>query len=234
MPATSESRPHKRGSGVSHVYETLRREIISLDLPPGAIIDEQQLSQRFNLSRTPIREAMVRLTAEGLVTTLPNRATMVSQIDFLNLAQFLDALSLMYRVTTRLAAPGHRAADIAAIRALQEDYRAAVAARDVVAMLEVNRDFHLRIAEAGGNRHFTEFFARLLDEGMRLLRIYYSSFHDALPTRFVDEHDAMIAAIAARDADGAERLAAAHADQIARQIRSHFAEDRRQTPGMAV
>lgn len=234
MPRTAvkEERTHKRGSGVAHVYETLRSEIISLQLPPGAIIDEQQLAQRFNLSRTPIREAMVRLTAEGLISTLPNRATMVSQIDFLNLAQFLDALSLMYRVTTRLAAQGRSAADVAALRALQDDYRRAVEARDVVAMLVVNRDFHLAVARAGGNRYFTDLFARLLDEGMRLLRLYYSSFHDALPHRYVEEHDAMIAAIEARDMDEAERLAAAHADQIARQIRSYFAEDRRPTMAM--
>lgn len=224
----------RRGSGVSHVFETLKAEIIELRLAPGSTIDESQLAARFGLSRTPIREAMVRLAAEGLITTLPNRATIVSQIDFLNLPSFFDAVTLMYRVTTRLAAANHAPADIPPIRALQVAYEAAVEARDVVAMITVNRDFHLAIAQAGGNRYFRDLFARLLDEGMRILRLYYSSFNDQLPRQYVSEHDAMIAAIVARDADLADRLAAAHADQIVRQIRSYISADNRPTAALAL
>ncbi len=68
MDETEKLQTHRRGSGVSTVYETLRNEIIELKLPPGSPIDEQQLSDRFALSRTPIREALVRLAAEGLIT----------------------------------------------------------------------------------------------------------------------------------------------------------------------
>ena len=174
---------------------------------------------------------MVRLAAEGLITNLPNRGAMVSQIDFLGLPQFFDALSLLYRVTTRLAALHHGSDDLRGIRALQQDYAAAVQSRDVVAMITVNRDFHMAI---GGNRYFSDLFARLLDEGMRILRLYYSSFHDELPQQHVQEHDALIAAIEAGDAELADTLAAAHADQIVRQIRSHIAQDRRPTMGVGL
>ena len=224
----------RRGSGVAHVYEVLKSEIIDLKLPPGSTIDESQLATRFNLSRTPIREAMVRLAAEGLITTLPNRATIVSQIDFLNLPHFFDALTLMYRVTTRLAAANHAPSDMPAIRARQARYAEAVAARDVVAMITVNRDFHVAIARSGGNRYYVDLFARLLDEGLRILRLYYSSFNDLLPRQYVDEHDAMIAAILARDLALADRLAAAHADQIVRQIRSYISADNRPTMAMSL
>jgi DNA-binding GntR family transcriptional regulator len=224
----------RRGSGVSHVYETLKAEIIQLRLAPGSTIDESQLAARFHLSRTPIREAMVRLAAEGLITTLPNRATVVSHIDFLGLPHFFDALSLMYRVTTRLAAMSRRDEDVAAIRACQAAYRAAVEARDVVAMITVNRDFHLAIAEAGGNRYYRDLFARLLDEGMRILRLYYRSFNDQLPRQYVGEHDEMIEAIEAGDVDRADRLAAAHADQIVRQIRSYISADSRPSAALAL
>jgi len=224
----------RRGSGVSHVFDTLKAEIIDLQLAPGSTIDESQLAARFNLSRTPIREAMVRLAAEGLITTLPNRATIVSQIDFLNLPHFFDALTLMYRVTTRLAAVNHAPGDIPGIRALQEKYSAAVNDRDVVGMITVNRDFHVAIARAGGNRYYVDLFARLLDEGLRILRLYYSSFNDVLPRQYVNEHDDIIAAIVARDAGLADRLAAAHADQIVRQIRSYISADNRPSTVMAL
>lgn len=224
----------RRGSGVSHVFEVLKSEIIELRLAPGSTIDESQLAARFNLSRTPIREAMVRLAAEGLITTLPNRATIVSQIDFLNLPHFFDALTLMYRVTTRLAAANHTAADLAVIRGLQDSYSRAVEARDVVGMITVNRDFHVAIARAGGNRYYVDLFSRLLDEGLRILRLYYSSFNDVLPRQYVNEHDDMIAAIVARDMALADQLAARHADQIVRQIRSYISADNRPSTGMAL
>lgn len=223
-----------RGSGVTHVYETLKNEIIQLKLAPGSTIDESHLAGRFNLSRTPIREAMVRLASEGLITTLPNRATIVSQIDFLKLPHFFDALTLMYRVTTRLAAANRAESDLPRIRELQARYDAAVEARDVVAMITVNRDFHVAIARAGGNPYYCDLFARLLDEGLRILRLYYSSFNDVLPRQYVSEHDEMIAAIVARDVERADRLAAAHADQIVRQVRSYIAADTRPNAGLAL
>ncbi len=76
-----DSRPEK-GSGVKLVYDVLRDEIIDLSLAPGSPIDENQLAERFSMSRTPIREALVRLASDGFVTTLPNRSTVVSNIDF--------------------------------------------------------------------------------------------------------------------------------------------------------
>ena len=216
---------HRRGSGAGHVYERLRNEIVELALRPGSPIDELHLAERFALSRTPIREALVRLAAEGLITTLPNRATIVSSIDFLNLPHFFDALTLMYRVTTRLAAANRRGDDLARIRAAQAAFVEAVAARDALAMIATNRDFHLEIARAGGNRYYGELFRQLLDEGRRILRLYYSAFHDALPPEYAAEHDAMIAAIAAGDVAEADRLAARHAAQIVRHIRAAITAD---------
>lgn len=224
-----EKQTHRRGFGVSTVYETLRNEIIELKLAPGSPIDEVQLSERFELSRTPIREALVKLSAEGLITTLTNRATIVSQIDFLGLPEFFDALTLMYRVTTRLAALRHEADDIANILALQKTFETAVSERDVLAMIATNRDFHVAIALAGRNRHYTELFTRLLDEGRRILRLYYSSFNDVLPRQYVTEHEDMIKAITDRNVEEADRIAVAHADQIVQQIRSYIAADTRQS-----
>lgn len=230
----TEKVTHRRGYGVSTVYETLRNEIIELKLAPGSPIDEQQLSDRFSLSRTPIREALVRLSADGLITTLTNRATIVSNIDFLGLSEFFDALTLMYRVTTRLAALNRTPEDIARIRDLQKDFALAVAERDVLGMISKNRDFHVAIAGAGKNRYYVDLFTRLLDEGRRILRLYYSSFNDVLPRQYVSEHEDMIQAIINRDAENADTLATAHADQIVRQIRSYIASDGRQSVNLKI
>lgn len=208
----------KRGSGVKVVYDALREEILDLVLLPGSPIDEVQLAERFSMSRTPIREALVRLASEGLVETLPNRSTLVSNIDFLNMHAYFDALTLMYRATTQLAAKNHQPDDLEIINTHQAEFAAAVVAQDALAMIATNAEMHLAIAEAGRNPYFTSLFKRLLDEGQRIMRLYYQSYDDRLPHRFVVEHEEMIAAIAARDTVAAERLASEHAGQIVAQV----------------
>lgn len=214
-----------RGSGAQIVYEQIRQSIIDLSLQPGSPLDEVSLSAQFAMSRTPVREALVRLSAEGLVATLPNRNTIVSPIDFVRLPVYFEALSLMYRVTTRAAASRRKREHLAEIRAHQAAFAEAVAQRDAIAMISSNRDFHVAIAEAGGNPYFTGLFTRLLDEGRRILRLYYSSFDDILPRQYVDEHEAIVAAIEDGDADLCDELSAAHAAQIVRQIQSYIARD---------
>ena len=214
-----------RGSGALTVYESVRQSILDLTLEPGSPLDEVQLSEQFDMSRTPIREALVRLAAEGLVTTLPNRNTIVSTIDLVRLPVYFEALTLMYRVTTRGAAVHRDEGHLDKIATFERAYSDAVETRDALSMIQSNRDFHVAIAEAGGNVYFTALFARLLDEGRRILRLYYQSFDDRLPRQYVDEHKGMVAAIAAGDADLADRLAAEHAAQIVRQIQSYIARD---------
>ena len=214
-----------RGQGAQTVYDRLRQSILELELDPGSPLDESSLSEQFQMSRTPIREALVRLSGEGLVTTLPNRNTVVATIDFVRLPVYFEALTLMYRVTTRSAAAHRRPEHLVAIRGLEAAYSDAVGRRDALGMIQTNRDFHMAIAEAGGNVYFTNLFGRLLDEGRRILRLYYSSFDDKLPRQYVDEHGAMVAAIEAGDIELADRLGAEHAAQIVRQIQSYIGRD---------
>lgn len=209
-----------RGYGMQTVYSTLKRDILDMSLAPGEPLDETRLSQRFKMSRTPIREALVRLSTEGLVTTLPNRNTIVAQISFAELPVYFDALTLMYRVTTRAAALLATAEDLEHIRSIQQRFARAVEDHDALGMIGTNRDLHVAIAEAGRNKYYTELFARLLDEGRRILRLYYSSFGDHLPAQYVREHDQIIQAIEARDVERADELVTGHAAQIVRQIQA--------------
>ncbi|WP_120632128.1 GntR family transcriptional regulator [Ruegeria sp. EL01] len=226
---TPGEKGRRRGSGVQFVYETLRDEIIDLGLPPGSPIDEVKLSERFSMSRTPIREALVRLASEGLVTTLPNRASIVTPIDFLNLHTFFDAITLMYRVTTRLAAEYRTDQDLADIRALQTEFAAAATKGEVLTMIAKNAALHTAIAQAGRNPYYESLTSRLLNEGQRIMRPYYSSFGDRLPERYASEHDDIINAIEARDIALSDQLASAHAEQIVQNIRDLISTDRRQS-----
>jgi DNA-binding GntR family transcriptional regulator len=220
---TEVARP--RGSGPQSVYNVLRNDILAMKLAPGSPLDEVRLSERFGMSRTPIREALLRLSGDGLVTTLPNRNTIVSQIDFSGLPHYFESLTLMYRVTTRGAAQRGTGANLDAILQHQKSFADAVTRQDAFAMIEANREFHVAIAELAGNPFYTAFFAKLLDEGRRILRLYYSSFDDRLPRQYVDEHEKMIMVIQAGDVEQADQLAIAHAAQIVRQIQDYLSSN---------
>jgi len=213
----------RRGSGVMTVYQALKRDILNMSIAPGDPLDEASLSRRFGMSRTPIREALVRLVGEGLATTMPNRNTVVSTINFLDMPAYLDALTLMYRLSTRLAAARRTQSDLAKMRECQERFAQAVARADALEMLETNREFHLAISAAGANKYYTELFSKLLNEGLRVLRAYYLSFADRLPAEYVDEHESIIAAIEARNLDRADAIGLQHAMQIVKRIESFVA-----------
>ncbi len=221
-----------RGQGAVRVYRSLREDILSLTIAPGELLDEVQIGRRFQLSRSPVREALIRLASEGLVKTLPNKSTMVAPLNLEEFPAYIDSLDLVQRATTRLAAQLRSEGELAEIKARQADFEAALAARDVLAMIESNRAFHLAISEAAENRYLTQFHARLLDEGRRFLRLYFRSFDDSLPPEFRDEHVQIIDAIEARDADLAERLAHEHTQQVGNRFLDYFA--RRRTADIAV
>src|SRR4030095_13154476 len=99
----SDDREEKRTRepGWRSVYDTLRTEILALTLAPGQLLDETSLAERFGLSRSPVREALIRLAAEDLVVTLPNRSTIVAPIDLASFPKYVDALDIAQRMTSR-------------------------------------------------------------------------------------------------------------------------------------
>jgi DNA-binding GntR family transcriptional regulator len=204
----------RRGYGAKYVFEKLRDEILSLELKPGQLIDEASLAARFKVSRSPVREALVRLETEGLIDTLPNKGTIVTPLNIEEFPHYIDALDLIQRAVTRLAAAHRDDKDLHAIKHAQAEFRKHVAANDALGMIEQNARFHLAIGSASKNRILTDTYRRILNEGRRALRLYFRSYADTLPPELCDAHDRMIEAIERRDTDMAERLAHEHAEEV--------------------
>ena len=207
---TINTRKKARGYGALTIYEALRDEVLSLKLAPGQLVDEASLARRFGVSRSPVREALVRLGAESLLMTLPNKGTIVAPLRIEEFPQYVDALDLLQRAVTRLAAEFRSEKSLQCIRARQADFRKCVENDDVLGMILSNRDFHIAIAQAANNSYLEAAYTRLLDDGRRFLRLYFKSYDDSLPHELIGNHDGMIAAIEAKDRDLAERLAHAH------------------------
>jgi DNA-binding GntR family transcriptional regulator len=203
------------------VYSALRKEILSLALAPGELLDEMSLSRRFGFSRSPIREALIRLGSDGLVVTLPNRTTIVAPVDIARFPKYVDALDIAQRVNTRLAAELRTDADLVNIAEAQNTFIGAVNSLDHLAMSETNKAFHMAIARAGKNPYMASFYEKLLDEGRRILHLHFDYIERTRDGHLLtDEHEEMIVAIRDRDIERADRLARAHT----RQLRDNFLE----------
>lgn len=217
----SESEDGKRtkGMGVRLAYETLRDEILSLKLPPGAVLDETSLAERFGMSRSPVREAIIRLAGDDMVVTLSNRSTIVAPIDVQSFPKYVEALDIAQRMNTRLAALLRTDRDLAAMEQRQKAFVAAVREGNYLAMSETNMAFHMAIAAAGRNPYLAAFYERLLNQGRRILHLHFAYLDERREgVLLTDEHDDMIDAIRNRDAGRADALAHAHT----RQFRDNF------------
>jgi len=203
-----------KGFGAVKIYETLRSEIISLTLEPSQLIDEVSIAVRFNVSRSPVREALVRLASESLVQTLPNKGTIVAPLRIEEFPQYVDALDLLQRAVTRLAASNRDSNDIENIYQAQARYARCVGEGDVQGMILGNRDFHAAIAHAGKNRYLEQSYCQVLDDGLRSLRLYFKSYGDVIPPKLTEAHLQFIHAIEEQDVELAESLAREHAREM--------------------
>ena len=217
MDPTRAARGLKRkGTGRGHAYGRLREDILALRMPPGARIDEGALVRDLRISRTPVREALIRLAGEGLVELLPNRGARVADIPLVALPEFFEALSLAQRATHRWAALRRTTADLARIEAEHRRF-ARVARSEPEAIPAANRAFHAAIAQAARNAFLAQSYGELLDQGLRLAR--FTVLHD--PPRgttrrrhfdaVVADHEVLLRAIRRGDAAAAERCAVEHA-----------------------
>jgi DNA-binding GntR family transcriptional regulator len=204
-----------RGSSRKNVYETLRNEILTMALAPGQLLDETTLAERFDMSRSPIREALIRLAGDELVVTLPNRSTIVAPIEIATFPKYVEALDIAQRMNTRLAAALRTDADLKTIARRQKEFETSVGTRNHLQMSEANKKFHMAIANAGRNPYLASFYERLLNQGQRMLHLHFEYLertHDGY--LLTDEHQLMLDAIKAKDVDRADELAHAHTRQF--------------------
>ncbi|WP_083741903.1 GntR family transcriptional regulator [Bradyrhizobium mercantei] len=211
-----------RGSNADAVYLRLKRSILQAELSPGTLLDETSLSQQFNVSRSPVREALIRLNGERLVQTLRNRSTIVAHFDASALPDYFDALQLMYRVTARLAALHRTERQLEELREIDQKHKTA-ARGDILVRIECNRDFHCKIAECGKNVFFIDWTRSVLDQAQRLIYMYLEHHADVQVSYPLDYHKELIEAISQRDQVAAEKLAKLDAEVLRTEVSTRLA-----------
>jgi DNA-binding GntR family transcriptional regulator len=200
----------------------LRQRIVEGHLAPGAKLNERELSELLQVSRTPLREAIKMLAAEGLVALLPNRGAVVVQLSEQDVADAFEVIAGLEGQSGELAAQRIGVAQLAEIRALHYEMLAAFTRRDLATYYRLNALIHTHINAAAGSRVLTQTWANL-NARLQALR-FRSNFDEAKWQRAMHEHDRMIELLADRDAAGLRALMTAHLlhkrDAVLEQLRA--------------
>ncbi len=185
--------------------DTLRQAIIEGDLPPGSRLRQEDLAQRFGISSTPIREALRRLQAEGLVITEPHKGSRVATSDPVLSREIYTIRILLEGLATRQAAAKMTPAILRQLEATQRHMRQAVPTGNTRAMRKANQDFHLAIYEHAGP------VLNGLVQGLMARSPYISLWiNPDRAVRSVQEHECILEALRAKDPDRAEQAMREH------------------------
>ncbi|MEK8026837.1 GntR family transcriptional regulator [Pseudaquabacterium rugosum] len=197
------------------LLESLRRRILCLHLKPGTLLDETELGREFGLSRSPVRELLRQMAAEGYVELEANRAPRVAALNHEALRNFYLAAPVVYVATTRLAALHATAEDIAGLKRIQVDFCRSVANGDIDERVFNNDRFHDAIGRMGRNPYWLPTLHRLQIDHARLAKTFYQPHDQRMVEELAEairQHDEMIEAIERHDADRAAALVRAHLD----------------------
>jgi DNA-binding GntR family transcriptional regulator len=191
----------------------LRGAVMSGEMEPGVVYSAPSLAERFGVSATPVREAMLDLAKEDLVEVVPNKGFRVVQLSGAELDALTEIRALLeVPVVRRLAADGVDPVALEALRPLALAIEDAARRRDFIAHVTYDLDFHLGLLALAGNPRLVE-IVRSLRQGSRLYGLrglpddstVFASFH---------EHAELLDLVAAHDADGAEALMRRHIGHV--------------------
>ena len=196
------------------VYDELRGDLISCRLAPGTEIRENDLAQRFAVSKSPVRDALMRLEREGLVITLPRqgyRVAPVSLADVQDMFHLRDALeqACMERITRRASDEQLAALD---------HFRSFQAADWPGGFVAYNREFHRALARISGNARMRDHLIELIDQMERAVVLSVSSLKKGDPQSLVDEHAELVSALQARQATRAQRIVSRHVSEAGKRV----------------
>jgi DNA-binding GntR family transcriptional regulator len=201
--------PGERPNQADAAYEQLKRLILDGTLPAGAQMLEQEAAARLSMSRTPVREAMVRLRQEGMVEIRPRHGMRVLPVSARDMAEIYEVLTALEGTAAEtVARKGIAARPLAALRAAVADMGKALTAGDLVRWAEADERFHTQLVQLSGNTRLIQMVGQLWDQAHRARMLTLKL--RPTPTNSVLEHAALVDAIAAGDPLEARRIHEEH------------------------
>lgn len=198
-------------------YHLIKEKIITLELEPSSVIDEQALMEELKLGRTPIRESLQRLDSEGLVNIIPRRGTFVADISITDLQKIFEVRMVLVGFCARLAAQRITKDQIAQMEAELRDLEQ-VQSGDCKVLMAIDRHFQKLLYEAAGNEFLAEALNRLYDLGLRLWYLALDRLGDVRDS--IEQHRGVIEALKAGDGMQAEALIQRHIAEFQQRMRA--------------
>lgn len=230
MPASLRAAAHARKpksldptrQAAPQVFDRLRDRIVALELAPGAVLARNELAAMFGVSQTPVRDALIKLSEEGLVDIFPQHATVVSRIDLAQAQQahFLRRAIELEVAGTLAAAPGELL--VAQLRAQLEIQSALAGGEDYARFIAADREFHRLMYVAAGVPDLFDLVRRRSGHVDRLRRLHLPTVGKAKAV--VRDHKRIVDAIAAGDAELAKQRVREHLSGTLGQIEQIRAE----------
>jgi DNA-binding GntR family transcriptional regulator len=208
--------PHDGDLRGEAVYRAIKAAIVEGVLPEGARVQDRLLADALGVSRTPVREALQRLQAEGFVRSAPRVGLVVAEITPQDVEDIYVIRIALEGVAARLAAQRASADEVAMLRQINEQIVVSTQRRDVPTLTALNRQFHDAIYRATRNPRLADLLTTLHDSVQRFKRSTLSNPQRA--DEAAEEHWQILDAIRERDADRAEQLARQHKER-AKQVR---------------
>lgn len=206
---------------MDHVRERLRAAILAGDLAPGTRLSVPELARHLQVSRSPVREAVLLLVGEGLAVEHSRRGVEVARLGLADLLELYDLRAALDSLAAGLAASRMSGTDLAALRGVL-DAQGAAATLDPRGFRELDARFHQIIVQTCGNARLTR-HAELLAREMRLAGPLLLNTVPHLRLSH-EEHRTIEAALRQRDAPAAEQAMRAHLTRVAQAVRTHHAQ----------
>lgn len=189
-------------------YEAIKEAILSFRLKPGETLVEADLARQLSISKTPVRDALSRLEKEGFITKIPYKGYYVSEVSRETIIEIFEIRAVLEGLACRLAAPLLTAEDLTALGALLDQHAAAAVSGNIALASQLNRRFHDAVIQKSANRWLADTLAHL-DEHLRRYRTL-SNFQSGRLEKSVDEHRAILNALASQATAQAEEAARQH------------------------
>ncbi|WP_210650559.1 GntR family transcriptional regulator [Nocardioides sp. SYSU D00065] len=204
MPVPVEAAPLRTALLRDSVHDRLRDAIVDGTLAPGEVVRDTELAAWLGVSRTPVREALLRLGESGLVRSAPGRSTVVADIDLDEVRAAHAVVVAMHRLAVAEAVARLTTADLDRMREANDRFAAAIADRDTGAALAADDDFHAVAVRASGNRAL----AAVLDQYSPVVRrLERRRFASHAGVESVELHARLVEACAAGDVEAAAGVA---------------------------
>lgn len=204
MPIPVEHAPVRTSLLRDTVHDRLRDAIVDGTLAPGEVVRDTELASWLGVSRTPVREALLRLGESGLVRAAPGRSTVVAEIDLAEVRQAHAVVVTMHRLAVAEAVSRLTPAHLDTMRAANARFAAALDAHDTDAALAADDAFHAVAVEVSGNRAVATVLDQFSPVVRRLERLRFASLAG---TESVALHERLVETCAAGDADAAAEVA---------------------------